>query len=147
MDTNITLAEREFQVIMNGTVLHDFWMHEKVKAAGLEQIVLVEEESAEAYVDRMLDHVILNGHALVLLGGLIAPAELKLTDWTPAVAAECTTFLEKLIEPTDKAILRGLIAQAMIGFFRNGLASLMTSRASSSTSEASAGASSMIAGA
>jgi hypothetical protein len=146
MDNIIKLGDRKFQVIMNGTVLHDFWMHKKIKAAGLEQIVLAEGETTEVYVDRMLDHVIGNGHALVLLGGLLAPAELTLTEWTPAVAAECTKFLAQLMEPADKIIVRGLIAQALIGFFRSGLASFMTSRMSSSTSGTSAGASTMTAG-
>ena len=88
-------------------------------------------ESADAYVDAMVRRVIASGHALVLLGGLLAPAELELKHWTPAVAAEMTAFLGGLMSDDDKLAVRGLIAQTLLGFFLSAIGSAGISPTSS----------------
>ena len=106
-------------------------MHKHVRDANLDDVVFQPGETPTQFADRMLNHVLDSGHAMILLGGLLAPAELPEDAWSPTIADEMTTFLQKCTAPSDKQTIFGLLAQALIGFFQNGLASLMTSRTSS----------------
>jgi len=123
----VELGGRKFQVIANGPVKHDYWMAERVRAAGIDRVNMEPGQTAAAFVDSLLDRLLASGDSLVILGGMIAPAELDLRKWTPGTAAECTAFVEELMDPADKVLVRGLVAQVLVGFFQSGLASLTTS--------------------
>lgn len=129
-----TLAGRSLQLIVNGPVKHDHFMFTQMAEAGLSQLNPAAGEDVQAYVDRVLDRMIVTGAALKLLGGLLAPAGLDLRKWTPEVAADMTTFLGELMTPEDKTLVRQLTAQAIVGFFQNGIASLATSPTASTPS-------------
>ena len=125
------LNGRKFAVIECGTVKHDYWLMKQIREAGIESVDFPADRDMVHMVDALIDRVLASGAAMVLLGGLIMPAEMKVTEWTPAIAAEMTAFLESLTATADKELVRGLVAQAMVGFFRSALVSLRTSRTSS----------------
>lgn len=135
----IVLGGLGFRIITNGTVKHDLWMYAQVKAAGLSELEIKPGQSPEAFVDEVLGRLMASDRALVLLGGLLLPERLEMKDWTPQVAAEVTAHLEGLIEPQDKALVRGTLASMVVGFFQSGLVSFVTSPTSSGAGEADAG--------
>lgn len=136
----IELGGRQLQVIASANIEHDCWMSAKIREAGLDHLPMDEGTPVEDVVERILDRVQGSGMATALIGGLLAPAELDLRTWRPAVALEMTEFVRDLTAREDKLVFRGLLAQAIAGFFRSGLASLATSRTSSSRPHAAAGA-------
>lgn len=123
----VKLGGREFQVIANGPVKFDLYMLALVKKAGIDSINISAGQTTEEFVDALLDQLMRSGMSMEILGAMMAPADLDLRKWTPAVAAESTAFIEELMEPSDKAIVKGMVAQVLIGFFQSGLASLTTS--------------------
>lgn len=130
----VELGGRKLQVISAGPVVHDVWLMQQVRAAGIDHVDMTKGQSADDLVDAMLNRVLASGSALRLLGSLLAPADLDLVDWTPTVAADMEKFLGRLMAAEDKAAIRGLLAQALAGFFASGIASLRTSRTSSAGS-------------
>lgn len=134
----VTLGGRAFQIITNGPVKHDFWMAARVREAGVDRVHLAPGQPVGVVVDALLDQLMTSGQSLVLLGGMLAPAELALRDWTPEVAADATAHIESLMAPADKQRVRGMVAQVLAGFFASGLASLTTSPTSSPTATSAA---------
>jgi hypothetical protein len=127
----IELGGRKLQVIASANIEHDCWMANTVREAGLRPFVIDEARSVDEQVNGYVDCALESGMVTTLVGGLLAPAELDLRTWRPAVAAEMTEFIRNLTAPEDKLVFRGLFGAAVAGFFRSGLASLGISPTSS----------------
>jgi hypothetical protein len=138
-DNTVTLGKRKLQVITSGPVRHDVWLMSQVKAAGIEHVDMKPGEAAEDLVDAMLDRVMRSGHALDLLGSMLAPADMNLAEWRETTAREMAEFIGGLTEKEDKAVVRGLLARCLAGFFASGLASVRISSTSSGEPDLSAG--------
>lgn len=123
----ITLGGRDFVPVLTSTIEHDYWLMSKIRAAGLDHIDKREEETAEAFVTRLLVEVIDSGVAFDLLGGLLLPIAFVPEAWTPACAIETANFIKRLTAPVDKAIVQSQTISLLIGFFENGLSSLTIS--------------------
>lgn len=136
----VELAGRKFQIIANGPIKHDLWIAERVHASGMDGVTMGKDETPEQFVDALLAKLLASGAAMEFLGGMLAPADLDLRKWTPAIALDMATFVEELIAPEDKALVRGLLAQVVVGFFQSGLAYLRTSPTASAALEPSTGA-------
>jgi hypothetical protein len=127
----IELGGRKLQVIASANIEHDCWMAAKIREAGLDRVAVDEHQPVADVVELILDRVQGSGLATVLIGSLLAPADLDLKKWRPAVALEMIEFVRELTATEDKVVFRGLLAQAIAGFFRSALASLATSPTSS----------------
>lgn len=131
----IKLGGREFAPVSVCTIEHDYWLMSKIRVAGLDQMAKGEGESAEEFVSRMLQEVILSGAAFDLLGGLLLPLPLAPEEWTPKHAVETGEFIKRLSAPVDKATVQSSMVSLLIGFFEQGLSSLTISPNSSGDME------------
>lgn len=130
----IELGGRKLRVLAQANIAHDFWLTRQIREAGIHKLELGAHQTAAQFADDVINRVMESGAALVLLGGLLAPADLAVKDWTPAIAADMTAFIETLTTDEDKIVVRGLVADAILAFFRTGLVSFSTSQTSSMTS-------------
>jgi len=128
------LGGRKWQIITNGSLQHDYWMVEQVRDAGIKDVEIPAGADLDQALNALIARVMAKGAFLTLLGGLLIPAEIPVTDWTPDVAAEVSAFIGKLVAEEDKVRVRALVAQMLAGFFRSGLVSGWTSPISSAPS-------------
>lgn len=132
MTNVVTLGGRVFWRIEESTVEHDFWMMAQLQEAHLDKLDLDPGVSAEEAVDAMLEQVVRSGKTLLLLAGLLIPAGMAATDWTPQVALDTHEHLRRLTDLRDKEQIKPLVASMLAVFFAAGLASVRISRSSSS---------------
>jgi hypothetical protein len=125
----VSISGREFKAVTDSTLEHDMWTVQQLDRSGVRNIVMEDGESPDEFVSRMLTQLMVSGAIFDLLGGLLMPAELKGTDWTPEMAVE-TGKLFARTTGADKAIIRGQIAGAMEVFLAQGLLSSLRSRRS-----------------
>lgn len=137
MSAIVELGGKRFKRVEGSTVKHDFWLMAKVREAGVDKVQILSKkpEHIEQVIDTMIDRVIVDGHALTLLSGLLIPADLDPRQWTPEVSAETEEHLGQLTDVQDKTKIKPLIASMLSGFFMTGLASLQISPSSSSELE------------
>jgi len=131
----IVLGGRRFIPHAKQTIRFNRWMTGKLLAFGLDRVKQVQGESSEDLVERLLTEMFVTGAAIEFLAGLLLPEGKTSKDWTPEMADEQRDFIDNLVEPEDHALLRPIVAEMMIGFFRKGIASLQTSPTSSAQSE------------
>lgn len=129
----IVLGGRKLRLLTSANIAHDYWLKKQLHDAGLRHIQVDPTRPAAESCAEILDRAETSGYAMVILGGLLAPAEMKAEDWTPAIAAEMTAHIERLAGAEDQLIVRGMVADAILGFFQAGLVSIRISRMSSKT--------------
>ena len=129
----ITIGGRTFVQVTNSTIEHDFWLMAHIRGAGLDRIAIEEGEAPDDFAVRLLGEVISSGRIFPILGGLFHPEKIASIDWTPEVADETVSFLKKVYDPEDKALIQQQVVSLLISFFQSGLASLTISRRSSGT--------------
>lgn len=128
----VTLGGRVFWRIEESTVEHDFWMMAQLQEAKLDKLDLPAGIAPEEAVDLMLERVVASGKTLLLLAGLLIPAGMAATDWTPEVAQGIHDHLRRLTDLQDKEQIKPLVASMLTVFFAAGLASVRISPRSSS---------------
>lgn len=128
---------RAFVPIGESTIGHDVWFMRQIREAGLDQITIQAGESPVAFSRRLLHETLASGKIFLLLGGLIVPEGTSGLAWEEGIALETADHLETVHEPREKAELQALVIEVLVGFFLDGLASLMISPTSSSQDEAS----------
>lgn len=131
----IRLGGRDFVPVLLSTIEHDYWLMATVRAAGLDQITKADSESPEDFVHRILHEVIVSGEAFNLLGGLLIDAVMPVQAWTPDIAMQTADFIKHLTAPEDKAAVQAQMIALLLGFFENGLTSVMISPKSSGEME------------
>ena len=125
--THIELAGKRYHPLQNGPMAHDIWLMNQVAAAGLSELAMGEGETAEAYVERLLHHLLASGKVFALLAGLLLPEGVAAADWQPATADGIAAELSRVTDPADKAAIRQLVVGLLLEFFPRGLASSKTS--------------------
>lgn len=133
-DGVVELGGRRFMRLAQSTVEHDFWLMAKIRKAGLDEIEVEEGMDPDTLVSSIITKSLDSGLTMVLLGGLLVPEGTAPQDWTPAMAAEVTAHISKLVDHADKAKISPLAASMLIGFFQSGLSSLLISKSSSEVS-------------
>jgi hypothetical protein len=112
----IMLGGREFVTLERTTLEHDHWYMRHVRAAGLDGVEMADGETHSEYALRLLGIALESGRAMLLLGGLIMPADAPGGRWTPELAVETAGFLHGLDDPLDKNRINGLVAAMLADF-------------------------------
>lgn len=119
----IMLGGRAFLTLERTTLEHDHWYMNHARSSGLDAVEPRDGETHSDYAMRLLGAALESGRALVLLGGLIVPADAPGGRWTPELAVETAAFLRGLDDPVDKNRINGLMAAMLADFFAAGLIS------------------------
>jgi hypothetical protein len=119
----IMLGGRAFVTLARTTLEHDHWYMHHARTAGLDAVEPHDGETHAEYALRLLSAALGSGRALLLLGGLIVPADAPGGRWTPELAVETAAFLRGLDDPIDKHRINGLMAAMLADFFAAGLIS------------------------
>jgi hypothetical protein len=127
----LVLGGRTFRPIGESTVEHDYLFIGLVRELGLDDPRLLPSETPEQFAMRLLTDVIASGRALDALGYLLTPVDVESEEWTPEIGSETVEFIGKLVDPADKALIRGLTLGFLSDFFERGLGSWALSTASS----------------
>ena len=138
MSKIIELGGRKFVAVTGSTIEHDYWLMDMVRRAGLDQIVVPSDtstDSIEEFMRELLSRCISDGRVFLLMGGLIMPEGKQGHEWTVGMAQETADFIKRLTKPEDKAAVQTHVVSMLLGFFQNGLVSLLTSRKSSTSPE------------
>jgi hypothetical protein len=122
----IRISGREFKAVTDSTLEHDMWTVQQLDRAGIHKIVMEAGETPDEFVARTISQLMISGVIFDLMGGLLMPAELKGTDWTPELAVETGRLFARATGP-DKAIIKGEIAGAMEAFLGSALLSSLRS--------------------
>jgi hypothetical protein len=96
--------------------------------AGLHRVAIEPDELPEEFALRVLRKAAMDGDVFLLLGHLLLPAEREGKEWTPEMAQETADFIANVTDQRDKAIINSQIASVLMGFFANGLSSLIRSQ-------------------
>jgi hypothetical protein len=134
MDTVYSFANRKFRTILRRTIENDFTCMNLIRGARLDTLVVAENESPEDFAARLFSAAIADGQVFNLLGCLLIPVELEDGDWTLKVMRATGDHLRTVVDDVEKRQIQAGIISMVTGFFRSGLASLQTSRTSSSPS-------------
>ena len=130
----IQLGGRTFREIGESTLEHDLWFLGQRDRAGLTRLEMLQGETPEEFAERFTGELAGSGAALLMLGALIVPGDVRNEGWTPALAEDTARFLGKLSDPKDKLQVQGMLAGLVLRFFRAGSPSSRTSPSSSATS-------------
>ena len=130
----IEIGGRRFAHVTDWTVEQDWWLMQRIRKAGLDQIAVddtnseaIAESISQAAADKLAD----SGLALEILGGLLLPEGMDPSQWTPQLAAETTAHLGRQTGAEARQAVRAVASWAIVSFFANGLTSFTTSRPSS----------------
>lgn len=121
------LNGRVYRAIKTSTIEHDFYMIDRIRAAGLDRVTLAEGENAEQLAMRLLEMTIGTGKAFEILGGLLIPVDVQDIDWTPAIAEETAENIKRTTDDAEKAEIRQQLVALLISFFNAGLIVLTSS--------------------
>jgi hypothetical protein len=129
----VTLNGKGYNRIKNPSFGHDIFVMSIVRKHSLDRLQMFEGESPEEFADRVVQVALSSGSAMDLIGGLLIPEGITMEDWTEKVGRDTAIELSRLTSPDDKAMLRAELAQTMAFFLLSGIASLRTSRKSSTS--------------
>ena len=132
--STIEIEGRSFERVNDWTVEQDWWLMQRIVAAGLSEIQVppgATDDMAQILAEKMTARLAESGAFLEILGGLLVPEGSSVDDWTPAMAAETTEFLKKQRGVETRQTVRGLASWAVVLFFGNGLVSFRISPTSS----------------
>ncbi|OQB24232.1 MAG: hypothetical protein BWY10_02629 [Chloroflexi bacterium ADurb.Bin180] len=132
------IGGRKFQQIEDWTVEQDWWLMQRIRAAGLDSIGVRSERPddiaisiSEAIEAKLAE----SGLTVDLLGGLLVPEGMSPDAWTPAMAEETAAFLKRQRGREAREAVRNLAVWALVHFFANGLVSFKISPTPSSVSD------------
>lgn len=127
----VSIGDRTFVPIQEGTLRQDLRYMELVSQLGLQSLYKRPEETAEEYAMRLLGEIVAAGTVLEILGTLLVPAGTDPEKWTPQMAKETAAYFGSLTKPEDKAAVHAQVLTLLLDFFERGMVSLKTSRKSS----------------
>ena len=126
--TEIVIGGKTFNQVVNGSFAHDMWIMKRIREAGLSQIVMIEGETEDDFIERIAVVAYQSGAALDLMGGLCLPQGVEPSQWTPEIAETVSKFFGEVCDPEDKAKLRSIMAGLLFHFFVKGVESSKTSQ-------------------
>lgn len=127
----VKLGDRSFQVVNYNviTVLNEHYIMKLMRSTGLDSVLPTGEgESDDAYLIRLQSKLVDTLQLPALLGGYLLPNGKTETDWSLAIAAETTRFIEGLTRDIDKAEIHRMGYAVVLDFFRAGIDSLKHSQ-------------------
>jgi hypothetical protein len=127
----VRLGGRDWKPVVDSTIEHDYWLMGHIRRAGIDEVVIDEDETPDEFVLRFLRETINAGVVFILLGGALMPADKSAVDWTPQMAEDTAAFMKRLTDPQDKQTVHNQVVSLISGFFVQGLISLRTSPRSS----------------
>lgn len=135
----LSLGGRRFEYVTDAPVRLDLFVMMHARHAGLTGLSQHENETPEAFVQRMLDSCISSGRALLLLGGLLIPEGKTAADWSEEMAFDTAGHLGRIVEHSEKQKVYTELASVLLGFFESGLGSWIGSPRSSGAGAEPAG--------
>lgn len=129
--THADLAKRSVRM--------DHFMTAVFRKTGVDKITPTSEEATDPaqFLMRMQGKLIASGHACEVLSAFLLPEGLDQKDWRVETARQVQEHLESANTEEDRMAVNQLAFEAMTGFFRRGLVSLMTLLGSSRPGEGS----------
>jgi hypothetical protein len=134
----VEIGGRKFQQIEDWTVEQDWWLMQRIRAAGLGTIGVGSErpdDIATAMSEAIEAKLAESGLTVDLLGGLLVPEGMSPDAWTPAMAEETAAYLKRQRGREAREAVRNLAVWALVHFFANGLVSFKISPTPSSVSD------------
>lgn len=123
----ITLGGRAFQVLTESTIRFDLHVEATLRANDLHEIEKRNDETPRQFADRLFAEIVATGKALEIVALFLVPVG---EEWSVEGCGRMAEFLGSLTAAQDKAIVKDLVIQAFMGFFANGLSSIVISRTS-----------------
>lgn len=112
------------------TVRHDGHLMALMIRIGIDKMVPVQGEEAEAFAFRVLQQILERNAATDLAAAFLLPEGLSESAWSPELAAEIRTHIESCNTEEDRSTVYRISAEQVLGFFRLRLLSLVTSLSS-----------------
>lgn len=135
MSNIISVGGRQFKPCTDSTIEHDVRTVDLADAAGLRDLQIPAEGSADDYqrfVHELITGLVRNRHLFSLLGCVLIPADKEPSQWTPELGEETAAFLASCTSPDDKQLIYAQTAALLEGFFVAGLATRKITRSFSS---------------
>jgi hypothetical protein len=82
----------------------------------VEQVVRLDGEDDDSYAQRIYTRIAGHPEFYKMIGGLIVPAELSESQWSPWVAIDTGKFLSEISEITDRVAFTRQAVDAVISF-------------------------------
>ncbi len=150
-EQTIELGGRAYAIPTDRSIANDLFIEAEAARAGLGELRMEDGESPDEFARRILRTAMQSGSLLRLLGGLLIPATLDVSDWTEETADVTAKHLASITAPADKDAIRAILAATLARFFLSAVACATISPASSAAAqhvqEPSRGVSSTTAGA
>jgi len=131
----LTLGGRIYRPLTISTLERDNYMMSRVIMAGITKLTMRHDETPTDFVQRILASLIVSGHMMDVLGGLLLPEGVEDMAWTPELAIRTGRELAMLTADEDKTTVRTLTITLLVSFLKGGLISLWQSAPPSETSE------------
>lgn len=133
----VTLGGRIFVEPEDRTVANDVFVMGLAEALGVARLEMLEGEGYDDFARRILVLVSSSPRWPDLLGALLLPDGLDVTDWTPEVARSTGAYIAQLTGRDDKVTVARELAAGLLAFFAAGLVSVTISPRSSAAGGAS----------
>lgn len=137
-EERFSFAGRSFRMIGLRTIENDFTSMNLIRGARLDAVEVGDDEPPEDFAARLYERAIADEQVFSLLGCMLIPEELNDLSWTKLVMAQTADHLRTVNDIDEKRQIQRAVVSMIAGFFRSGLASLRTSRRSSSRPEVEA---------
>lgn len=136
LESTVTLGGRTFGFVDydRTTVIHAHYIERIMRHAGLDTVLPGEDEPDNVYLLRLQSKLVDTLELPALLAGMLIEVPKSEADWSIEEAARQRQFIEGLTSPKDKAAVHKLGYEAVLTFFRDGLASAKRSLNSSELS-------------
>jgi hypothetical protein len=113
----IRISGRDFRFVGDDIESsHYYWATAYLWPCKVEQVVRNAGEDDDAYALRIYTRIAENPEFYKMMGGLIVPAELSESEWSPWVAIDTGKFLSEISEIRDRVAFTRQAVDAVISF-------------------------------
>lgn len=132
MVEKVVIGGRAYVPSVQTTFEQDFYVMDRVSAAGLDKIVegLKPDGDLEEFSRELILKTYRSGKMFEILAGIMVEEDL-VGGWSPEEAEVTAEFFRTLTDPEDKRALQGVLVGVILGFFVNADGSLQISPKSS----------------
>lgn len=131
----LTIAGKRLRQIVKSTVRHDLHMMNQIRMSGLNGVVKRVDETAEQFSRRLLDELIRTESLVPVVASCFIEADKEDLSWTVESSEQLAKFLNEISDDEGKQVVFSLAVRLVAGFFEAGVASLLLSPSSSSSSQ------------
>lgn len=125
----VEIGGRTFVPSVQTTFEQDFYVMDRVSAAGLDKVVegLRPDGNLEDFSKELILKTYRSGKMFEILAGIMVEEDL-VGGWSPEEAEVAAEFFRTLTDPKDKQALQGVLVGVILGFFVNADGSLQISQ-------------------